>query len=50
MKRAERLVEAFEDAERIGSGVIVGEDGRMVDVAVVRSARDILARARMGKD
>ena len=44
--RAQRLVAAFEDAERSGSGVIVGADGRMVDAAVVRSARDVLARAR----
>ena len=44
--RAQQLVTAFEEAERSGSGVIVGEDGSMVDVAVVRSARDVLARAK----
>ncbi len=40
-----RLVSAFEEADRSGSGVILGEDGRMVDAAVVRSAREVLARA-----
>jgi citrate lyase subunit beta/citryl-CoA lyase len=37
---------AFETAERDGSGVITGGDGEMVDVAVIRSAREVLARAR----
>jgi citrate lyase subunit beta/citryl-CoA lyase len=46
VQRAMRLVVAFEDAEHSGSGVVVGDDGRMVDVAVVRSARGVLARAR----
>jgi citrate lyase subunit beta/citryl-CoA lyase len=44
--RARRLVHAFDQAAREGSGVTVDEDGRMVDAAVVRSARDILARAQ----
>lgn len=39
---ARGLVEAFEAA---GSGVITDSAGRMVDVAVVRSAREVLARA-----
>lgn len=43
--RAGRLVEAFESAERGGSGVTVGDDGTMIDAAVVRSAREVLARA-----
>ena len=43
--RARQVVQAFEDAERSGSGVTLDEDGRMVDVAVVRSAREILRRA-----
>ena len=43
--RAGRLVAAFEAAQRAGAGVFTDEDGTMVDVAVVRSARDILARA-----
>ena len=47
VQEAQRLVSAFENAERSGSGVIVGEDGRMVDAAVVRSARNVLARARV---
>ena len=43
--RAQRLVDAFEAAERDGSGVTTDENGRMVDVAVVRSARNTLERA-----
>lgn len=43
--RAERLIAAFEASERAGSGVITDEDGRMVDVAVVKSARELLSRA-----
>lgn len=46
VQRAQRVVAQFEAAERSGSGVVVGEDGRMVDVAVVRAARDVLSRAR----
>jgi citrate lyase subunit beta/citryl-CoA lyase len=45
VERAERLVAAFEEAERGGSGVITDDNGRMVDVAVVRSAREVLQRA-----
>lgn len=47
VQRAQRLVAAFEDAAKNGSGVTIDEKGRMVDAAVVRSARDVLARARM---
>ena len=39
---ARALVELFEAA---GSGVVVDERGRMVDEAVVRSAREVLSRA-----
>ncbi len=39
---ARRLVYAF---ERGGSGATVDEHGRMVDLAVVRSAREVLSRA-----
>lgn len=46
VQRAQRLVATFDDAVLSGAGVVVGEDGRMVDAAVVRSARDILSRAR----
>lgn len=42
---AHRLVAAFEAARSQGDAVTRGEDGRMVDVAVVRAAREILARA-----
>ena len=45
VETARRLVAAYEDAERRGTGVITDDHGRMVDVAVVRSARDLLARA-----
>lgn len=45
VQRAERLVAAFEEAERSGSGVITDDNGRMVDAAVVRSAREVLQRA-----
>lgn len=44
--QARRLIEALEAAERDGAGVTVDEDGAMVDVAVARSAREVLARAR----
>ncbi|HEY1617065.1 MAG TPA: CoA ester lyase [Streptosporangiaceae bacterium] len=44
--RARALVAALEQAERAGTGVTVAEDGTMLDVAVVRSAREVLARAR----
>lgn len=45
VERAEKLVAAFEESERSGSGVTVDDRGRMVDVAVVRSAREVLSRA-----
>lgn len=45
VERARGLVVAFEEAERSGSGVTVDHDGRMVDAAVVRTAREILQRA-----
>lgn len=45
VQRALRLVAAFDEAERSGSGVTTDENGRMVDAAVVRSARDTLQRA-----
>jgi citrate lyase subunit beta/citryl-CoA lyase len=45
VERATALVSAFEAAQRDGSGVTTDEQGRMVDAAVVRSARDVLARA-----
>jgi citrate lyase subunit beta/citryl-CoA lyase len=48
--RARRLVAAFEEAVRGGAGVTTDEDGRMVDLAVARAARDILARAGQAAD
>jgi citrate lyase subunit beta/citryl-CoA lyase len=46
VERARRLVAALDEAERGGAGVTIAEDGTMLDVAVVRSAREVLARAR----
>ena len=45
VSRARQLVTAFERAEALGTGVITGEDGEMIDLAVVRSAREVLGRA-----
>lgn len=45
IERASRLVSALDAATRDGFGVTTDENGRMVDAAVVRSARDVLARA-----
>jgi citrate lyase subunit beta / citryl-CoA lyase len=47
--RAGQLVGVFETAKRAGAGVFTHVDGTMVDVAVVRSAREILARAGMAR-
>jgi citrate lyase subunit beta/citryl-CoA lyase len=47
--RAQRLVELYEAAHAAGRGAVVDEDGRMVDEAVVRAARntiDTAGRAR----
>lgn len=44
--RARRIIAALENAEREGSGVAVDEDGRMVDAAVVRSAREVIELAQ----
>ncbi|MFF3214363.1 HpcH/HpaI aldolase/citrate lyase family protein [Streptomyces sp. NPDC002886] len=43
---ARALLERFEEAARDGSGVTTGPDGRMVDAAVVRAARRVLAVRR----
>lgn len=45
VRQARDLVERFDAAVAAGSGVIVDECGRMVDEAVVRVARNLLARA-----
>lgn len=44
--RAEEMVAGLEAARSRGSGVAVDRDGRILDAAVVRAARDVLARAR----
>jgi citrate lyase subunit beta/citryl-CoA lyase len=46
VNQARRIIAALENAEREGSGVCVDEDGRMVDVAVVRSAREVIELAQ----
>jgi citrate lyase subunit beta/citryl-CoA lyase len=46
LEAARRLVERYDGAVDQGVGVCVDEDGNMVDEAVVRAARRILARAR----
>jgi citrate lyase subunit beta / citryl-CoA lyase len=46
LEAARRLVERYDGALDQGVGVYVDEDGHMVDEAVVRGARRILARAR----
>lgn len=43
--RARAVVDRFERAERAGDGVLLDADGRMIDLAVVRNARRVLARA-----
>ena len=42
--RAERLVELFDSSVARGDGVCVDDHGRMVDEAVIRSARRVLSR------
>ncbi|WP_329303624.1 CoA ester lyase [Streptomyces sp. NBC_00659] len=42
---ARALVDRFEEAARSGLAVVTGADGRMVDEAVVRAARRVLAAA-----
>jgi citrate lyase beta subunit len=46
---ARRLVERYDGARDQGVGVCVDEDGQMVDEAVVRAGRRILARARQAE-
>jgi citrate lyase subunit beta/citryl-CoA lyase len=43
--RASAILAAFEAAQVRGHGVTIDEDGMMLDVAVVRAARETLARA-----
>ena len=43
---ARALVTMFDQAVSEGRGVVVGPDGRMVDEAVVRRARSVIALAR----
>ena len=45
VRRARRLLAAFDQSERAGAGVMLDDSGGMVDIAVVRAARETLARA-----
>jgi citrate lyase subunit beta/citryl-CoA lyase len=45
--RARQIVDSYEAVVRSGGGVLTDDDGRMVDVAVVRSAREVLDRAEV---
>lgn len=45
LERARYLVDQYEEALARGDGVIVGEDGRMIDEAVVRQSRRLLMYA-----
>ncbi|MDQ6524020.1 aldolase/citrate lyase family protein [Nocardioides sp. LHD-245] len=46
---ARAVVAAFENAQGAGTGVAVDAGGRLVDLAVVRSARAVLARAALDR-
>jgi citrate lyase subunit beta / citryl-CoA lyase len=46
LEQAVMVVERFDAAAASGSGVAVTDDGRMIDEAVVRAARLVLARSR----
>ena len=45
LTQAQRMVERYEAAMAAGNGVIVGDDGRMIDEAVVRFSRRIIGLA-----
>ena len=46
IEEARRIVAELEHATESGSGVVAASDGSMLDVAIVRAARDVLARAQ----
>ena len=47
IEKARELIAAFDGAKRSGRGVAVDDDGRMIDVAIVRSAREVMRRANL---
>lgn len=47
VEEARRIVAEFEQATESGSGVVATSDGSMLDAAIVRAARDVLARAQV---
>ncbi|WP_416906022.1 hypothetical protein [Micromonospora echinospora] len=49
MDAARDVVDRLAAAGRNGSGVAVTADGRMIDAAVARSAREVLDRATAGR-
>lgn len=49
-RRARAIVERFDAALEGGAGVVLDEDGRMVDEAVVRAARRLLERVEPTSD
>ena len=46
VERARRKLELYESALREGKGVCVGDDGRLIDEAIVRTSRRVLEVAR----
>ncbi len=50
LETARRLVETYDRALRSGRGVIVDEHGQMIDEAMVRRSRKLVARYRDGFD
>ncbi|WCN78672.1 HpcH/HpaI aldolase/citrate lyase family protein [Micromonospora sp. LH3U1] len=49
VEAAQDIIDRLGGAERNGSGVAVTADGRMIDAAVARSAREVLSRAVAGR-
>ncbi|MET8307336.1 CoA ester lyase [Micromonospora sp. NPDC005173] len=49
VEAAQDIVDRLAGAEQNGSGVAVTADGRMIDAAVARSAREVLDRAAAGR-
>jgi citrate lyase subunit beta / citryl-CoA lyase len=42
IRRAQRVIELFDEAAAVGRGAIVDDDGHMIDEAVVRAARRLI--------
>jgi len=50
LDRCLSLIARFDEALGQGQGTLTDDDGRMIDVAVVRQARRVVARKRSGSD